>query len=158
MANKHGWFFLTVFLSVFVDRLSKHLIMKFLSDVGSISIFRYFSLTLVRNRGICFGILNNLNLRNFIVIASFIIAAGIFIYLERYGKDIQIVIASGLIEGGIIGNLIDRISIGAVIDFINFHIWPVFNLADTFIVSGVLIIFINHFKRGKYASGVSEDR
>ncbi|MCM8762592.1 MAG: signal peptidase II [Candidatus Omnitrophica bacterium] len=152
MADKYRWFFLTVFLSVFVDRLSKYIIVKFLSDIGSFSIFRYFSFTLVRNKGLCFGILNNLNLRNFIIIASFIIAAGIFFFLERYGKDKQTVIASGLIEGGIIGNLIDRISIGAVIDFINFHIWPVFNLADTFIVSGVVIILFNHFKRGKYAS------
>ncbi|MCM8820384.1 MAG: signal peptidase II [Candidatus Omnitrophica bacterium] len=153
MADKYRWFLLTVSLSVFVDRLSKHLVMQFLSDVGSFSIFRYFSLTLVKNRGLCFGILNNLNLRNFIVIASFIIATGIFFYLERYGKDKQIIIASGLIEGGIVGNLIDRLRIGAVIDFINFHIWPVFNLADTFIVSGVVVILFNHFKkRGENAS------
>ncbi|MCM8829848.1 MAG: signal peptidase II [Candidatus Omnitrophica bacterium] len=158
MADKYRWFFLTVSLSVFVDRLSKYLVVQFLSDIGSFSIFRYFSFTLVKNRGLCFGILNNLNLRNFIVIASFIIATGIFFCLKRYVKEKQIAIALGLIDGGIISNLIDRISIGAVIDFINFHIWPVFNLADTCIVSGVFIVLVNHFKRGKYASGVSKNR
>ncbi|MCM8760107.1 MAG: signal peptidase II [Candidatus Omnitrophica bacterium] len=155
---KYRWFLLTVFLTLFVDRLSKYIIVKFLSDIGSFPLSRYFSLTIVRNSGLCFGLLKNLNLRNLIVIASFVIATWIFLYLERYSKDKPTVIASGLIEGGIIGNLIDRISTGAVIDFINFHIWPVFNLADTFIVSGVVIIFFNHLKKGKYASRVYKDR
>ncbi|MCX8082293.1 MAG: signal peptidase II [bacterium] len=152
MAYKYRWFLLTFVLAVFIDQFSKYLVVNFLSDIGSLHIFKYFSLTLVRNKGICFGILNNLNLRGIIIFASFIIAAGIFFCLERYGKDRMTVIASGLIEGGIIGNLIDRITMGAVIDFINFHIWPVFNLADTFIVSGVIIILLNNFKRGKYVS------
>jgi len=147
-----------VLLSVLLDQTSKYLVVGFLSEVKSFSVFRYFSLTLVKNTGICFGILNNLNLRIFIIAASFIIGIAIFISIIRYGKDKQMVIASGLIEGGIIGNLIDRLRIGAVIDFINFHFWPVFNLADTFIVTGVVILFFHHFKRGPYASGVSEDR
>jgi signal peptidase II len=147
-----------VLLSVLLDQTSKYLVVGFLSEVRSFSVFRYFSLTLVKNTGICFGILNNLNLRIFIIAASFIIGIAIFISIIRYGKDKQMLIASGLIEGGIIGNLIDRLRIGAVIDFINFHFWPVFNLADTFIVTGVVILFFHHFKRGPYASGVSEYR
>lgn len=158
MENRHRQFFLTVFLSVFIDQFSKYLVSGFLSESGSLSIFRYFSLTLIRNKGICFGFLNNLNVKNIIIAASVIIAVGIFLYLEEYVKDKQIIIALGLIEGGIIGNLIDRIRIGAVIDFINFHIWPVFNFADTLIVVGVSIIFFHHFKRGRYVSGVPADR
>lgn len=152
MVNKYRYFFLTAILSVFIDQFSKWCIVNFLSDNGSLHIFKYFSITIVRNQGICFGILNNLNLRIVIIVASLIIAVGILFSLVRYVNDKLIIIASGLIEGGIIGNLMDRIRIGAVIDFINFHIWPVFNLADTFIVSGVLIIFFNHIKRGRYAS------
>jgi len=156
--NRHRQFFLTIFLSVFIDQFSKYLVAGFLSESGSLSIFRYFSLTLIRNKGICFGFLNNLNVKNIIIAASVIIAVGIFLYLEEYVKDKQIIIALGLIEGGIIGNLIDRIRIGAVIDFINFHIWPVFNFADTLIVVGVSIIFFHYFKRGRYVSGVPADR
>jgi len=147
-----------VLFSVLLDQFSKYLVVDFLSEMKSVSIFRYFSLTLVKNTGICFGILNNLNVRIFIITASFIIGIAIIISIIRYGKDKQMIIASGLVEGGIIGNLIDRIRIGAVIDFINFHFWPVFNLADAFIVTGVVIIFFHHFKGGKYAPRVFEDR
>lgn len=147
MDIKYIIFFSTVSLSVFIDQFSKYLIVSLLSSTGSFSIFRYFSLTLVKNTGICFGVFNNLNLKNFIIVASLFIAAGIFLSLKKVGKDKPTVISLGLIEGGILGNLIDRIRIGAVIDFINFHFWPVFNLADTFIVCGVITIVIRHWKK-----------
>lgn len=155
MASKIRIFFLVTFLSVSVDQISKYLIVKTLSETGYLPVFRYFSLTLVENTGICFGIFNNINLKTPIILASLLIAIGILFYSRKYSKD---VIAFALIEGGIIGNLIDRIRIGAVIDFLDFHIWPVFNLGDTFIVSGVLIILFSQLKRVRYASGVCEGR
>ncbi|MDD3725718.1 MAG: signal peptidase II [Candidatus Ratteibacteria bacterium] len=149
MAIRHRIFFLSALLSVVADQLSKYLMISVLSGPGSFSVFRYFSLTLVRNTGICFGMFNNLNIRNFIIVASIFIAVGIFLFFKEYSEDKHITAAFGLIEGGIIGNLIDRIRTGAVIDFINFHIWPVFNLADTFIVVGVVIILLKQYKKNK---------
>ena len=62
-------------------------------------------------------------------------------YFQKEHKELSWPLA--LIAGGILGNLLDRIIYGAVFDFINFHFWPVFNLADTFIVCGVILaIFI----------------
>jgi len=148
-------FYRVTLLAIAVDQFSKYLMLNFLAQGSSFHIFRYFSLTLVRNTGICFGMLSGVNIRNIIIIASVVIALIIILYLHRcQEKSRQMDIALGLIEGGIAGNLIDRITTGAVIDFINFHIWPVFNLADVFIISGIALIFLKHLRR-ENASRVS---
>ena len=135
-------------LSLLADRLSKWWMLRFLrEEPSSFQIFRYFSLTLVRNTGICFGMLSAVDIKVPIVIASFGIALVILIYFHRFtGNSRQTAVALGLIEGGIIGNLIDRMAAGAVIDFINLHVWPVFNIADVFIVTGIGLIFLKQIK------------
>ncbi len=141
-----------MFLSILLDQLSKRWILKFLgAEFASFHIFRYFSLTLVRNTGICFGMLSAVDIRIPIIIASFGIGLMILAYFHRFtGNNRQMAVALGLIMGGIVGNLIDRMVTGAVIDFINFHVWPVFNLADTFIVTGIGLIFLKQIKKKTY--------
>lgn len=78
------------------------------------------------------------------IIISFVLY---LIYQEGLKKNIPcnlFMIALVLVLSGAIGNLIDRIFFGCIIDFINLKIWPVFNLADTFITLGAIIIFIKH--------------
>ena len=149
-------FYWVALSAIALDQLSKYLMLRLLSgEFSSLRIFRYFSLTLVRNTGICFGMLSGLNVRIVVIIASFIIGLTIIFYLHRCPvKSAYTGTALGLIEGGIAGNLIDRIATGSVIDFINFHFWPVFNLADVFIVSGIALVLLQHM-RGKNVSGVS---
>ncbi|MBN1444899.1 MAG: signal peptidase II [Candidatus Omnitrophica bacterium] len=149
-------FYWVALWAIALDRLSKYLMLRLLSgEFSSLRVFRYFSLTLVKNTGICFGMLSGFNVRIIVIIASFIIGLMIVLYLYRCPeKSMNTKIALGLIEGGIAGNLIDRIATGAVIDFINFHFWPVFNLADVFIVSGIALVFLQHMRR-KNVSGVS---
>ena len=72
----------------------------------------------------------------------------IFYIKKNHGIAKSLQISFGLIEGGILGNLVDRIRIGAVIDFLDFHIWPVFNFADTFIVTGVFLLLFLQFRGG----------
>jgi len=140
-------FYLAALLSVVADRLSKYWMLDFLKEDASLNVFRFFSLTLVRNTGICFGVLSAVDIKIPIIAASFVIAAAILVYFHRFaGNSRPTAAALGLIEGGITGNLIDRITTGAVIDFINFHVWPVFNLADVFIVSGIGLIFLKQIK------------
>ncbi len=154
VANRNpGLFYRTALSVIFLDRLSKYLVLHFLSGgAPPLKIFRYFSLTLVKNRGICFGMLTGINLRIAIIIASFLIGIMIILYLLRSGeKSKRTEMALGFIEGGIAGNLIDRIATGAVIDFLDFHFWPVFNLADVSIVSGITLILLEHMAKKKHA-------
>jgi signal peptidase II len=141
-------FYPVAFFSILADQFSKYWMCNLLHEELSLNIFRYFSLTLVRNTGICFGMFNTVNVTIPIIIASVVIAVIISLYFYKFaGNSRLMAVALGLIEGGIIGNLIDRITIGAVIDFIDFHVWPVFNLADVCIVSGIGLIFLKQIKK-----------
>ena len=159
MENKSlKYFYLVTFISLFLDQFTKYLILNFLSPYSSFHIFKYFSLTLVKNSGVLFGLFSQFDIRIPVIIASVLI--GIVIYtvlLKNPSVYKKIQIALGLIEGGIIGNLIDRIKYGYVIDFLNFHFWPVFNLADTFIVSGIFLLFFAHI-RSNNASSIYQNR
>jgi signal peptidase II len=158
--NRNLKHFYIISAAVFgIDQFSKFLATSFLSGrPASFDIFGYLSLTLVRNTGICFGMLSRWNIKYPVIAASLLIAVFIFIYLYRQKiKTVRIQAALGMIEGGIIGNMADRLRVNGVIDFINLHFWPVFNLADVFIVSGICIILLEHF-RGKNVPGISEVR
>ncbi|MGC8977640.1 MAG: signal peptidase II, partial [Candidatus Ratteibacteria bacterium] len=137
-------FFTVFFLSLIFDQFTKTFIKNFLEKNNyNINFFNFFSLTLVKNYGIFFGFLNNPRLRIFLIIFSIVSVILIFIYVLRYEKrEKYYQFTFGLIEGGITGNLIDRIKFGYVIDFINFHFWPVFNFADFFIVIGIILFFL----------------
>ena len=122
-------FFIVLFL-VFLDQITK---IYFIGN--NIEIFKYFSLNYVTNTGVAFGLFHGFNL--FFIFISLLVA---FFILYYYNKFDSYKVAFNLILAGILGNLIDRIFRGFVIDFINFKIWPVFNLADSFIVFGVLLL------------------
>lgn len=100
-------------------------------------------MTLVHNTGIAFGLFKDKGMV-FIIIPIIAIILLIFnIYYYRQNNEAlsrSYIVAFSLILGGAIGNLIDRIAFGYVIDFIDFRIWPVFNIADSAITIGALII------------------
>jgi signal peptidase II len=141
-------FYLIVFLSVITDQLSKLLVLNLLENRISYDIFRYFSITLVKNTGLCFGLFNNAGLNPLVIAGAFIVGIIILLYIHKAPEvNSRFLVSLGLIEGGIIGNVIDRIKMGAVIDFINLHFWPVFNFADVFIVSGIILSFFVNLKK-----------
>lgn len=137
-------FFLITLFSCLFDQISKYFIIQILNS--EIKIFNFFSLTIVKNYGIIFGLLNIKKLKGLVILFSFIALVSICFYVKIKS---EYKIALGLIEGGIAGNLIDRIKNGYVIDFINFHFWPVFNFADIFIVIGIFLLFIMQIKGEK---------
>jgi signal peptidase II len=128
-----------------LDRLSKIFFIHLLGLNESIAVIRnVFHFTLVHNTGIAFGLFKDSG-SVFVVIP--LILTGLLIYNIFYYRGTEhltrtYIMAFSLILGGAIGNLIDRITLGYVVDFIDFRIWPVFNVADSAITIGALIILI----------------
>ncbi len=122
-----------------LDRASKLLVQALMVPYQSVAVIPdRFHLTLVYNPGAAFGLLPNRT--TFFVVVTVMVVAAIALYAWKVGvTQPAIRLALGLQLGGALGNLFDRLWSGAVIDFLDFRIWPVFNLADTAIVSGVAL-------------------
>lgn len=140
-------FYLVLIVCFALDQLSKHLILFFLGEGFSRDFFRFFSFTCLKNKGICFGLLGSGSARLPVVLGSLLVLVLVWWYIRRASEMTgSLQSALGLIAGGILGNLVDRIRYGAVVDFLNFHVWPVFNLADACLVTGVLLLLFLRFK------------
>jgi signal peptidase II len=133
---------------VIADQATKWLIVARVMDPPRvIEVLPFFNIVMVWNRGVSFGAFNDGSAAMGWVLTGFAlaIAAGLVFWLWR-AKDRLTAIAVGLIIGGAIGNVIDRVRIGAVADFLDFHIgnyhWPAFNLADSAITIGVGLILL----------------
>lgn len=130
-------------LTLVIDRISKWVVMTGLS-VGETwnpvaALERYVSLTYVTNTGAAFGLFPDYG-GIFMVIALVVIVAIILYYRYLPGEQWLVQTSLGLQLGGALGNLIDRLLYGHVIDFIDFKLWPVFNVADSSLVIGVVIL------------------
>lgn len=140
---------LTVAAAAFVvDLGSKQLILwSFAGGPGAIEIAPFFNLVLTLNRGISFGLFNQgSDVGPYVFLAlSLAIVGGLLIWLRRIDR-MWIAAAVGLIIGGALGNALDRLRHGGVVDFLDFHAlsyhWPAFNLADTAIVIGVSFLLL----------------
>ena len=133
------------------DQLSKSWIVSYLGDPerhGVQSIAPFFDLVLVRNRGVSFGLFNGDSAVNSIVLSvvAGVVVLGLFVWLWR-ARSVLVAAATGLVSGGAVGNVIDRLRFGGVTDFLDFH-WgewhfPAFNLADSAITIGVGLLLID---------------
>ena len=122
------------------DQLSKFLADKYLILNNTVPLVNgIFHLTLVHNRGAAFGILRNQ--LPFFIIVSFIAIILIIAGLKNSGKNKFSLykLSLNLMLAGILGNLIDRLLFGYVIDFFDFKVWPVFNIADSAITIGAIL-------------------
>jgi len=133
---------LIVLAIIALDQITKYLIVNTLSPYDSIEIFSFLHIVNVRNTGAAFGSFKSLGSSFFMIIA---VAAIIFIvYLLM--KRVYNTLGLSLILGGAVGNLIDRILYGQVVDFIDFSIgsyhWPAFNVADSALTVGIIIILM----------------
>ncbi len=124
---------------IFLDQLTKFIATRFLQlNTPVILIKDFLNLSLVCNRGAAFGILKN-QLLMFVLISIFAVAL-IFYQLKNKKKSFLSSISLSLILAGCLGNLIDRLRFGFVIDFLDFRVWPVFNLADSAITIGAFLL------------------
>lgn len=124
-----------------VDQLTKYLIAANFVEGESVRLLPYLYLTYVKNVGAAFGLFSNW--RWLFILLGFAVLAVAFYFREtikrqswyvRWGVTLAI--------GGAVGNLIDRIRVGAVIDFIDLTVFPIFNVADMSIVAGVALLFL----------------
>lgn len=138
----------TALVIVLLDQITKLLIRKNFQLNESIPIINnIFHLTYVTNTGSAFGLFKNLNW--FFMLFSIVVILAIFYYLRKKidEKEKFLQLAVGLLLGGTIGNMIDRILYGAVIDFIDFRIWPVFNIADSAITVSIVMLIVLLWKK-----------
>lgn len=141
----------TAFLVIIADRVTKIFFTDLLNMGESLPIIhKVFHMTLVRNTGIAFGLFKD-NGMFFIIIPTIAITILLIFNIFYYRKSNEglsrlYIVGFSLILGGAIGNLIDRILYGYVIDFIDFRVWPVFNIADSAITIGAILIAIKCFQ------------
>ena len=131
---------------IIADQVSKYIALEYLKPVRSIQIIQnVFALTFVENRGAAFGILQGARI-GFLIVTPLILAALIYFFVKLpYGRVYSFMRAAlVLITAGAIGNFIDRLFRGYVIDFLHatFIDFPVFNLADIFVVTGTILLSV----------------
>lgn len=128
---------------IILDQLSKILTLKYLEPVRDIPIIEnIFHLTYVENRGAAFGLFQNQKL--FFLITTIIVLGFIWFYAKSNKLNKIMIWGLSLVAGGAIGNLIDRVRLGFVVDYFNVAIinFPVFNIADCAVVIGAALISI----------------
>jgi len=123
-------------LVIVIDQATKYWIQSRMAYGESWPIFTdIFHITYILNPGAAFGILENKTW--FFIAVALVLLAGVAYLYPRLPENMIVKLGTGLLVGGAIGNLIDRVRIGYVIDFFDFRIWPIFNVADICIVCGV---------------------
>ena len=138
---------------VTLDLYSKHLILDMFAYGDKLTITRYFDLVRYHNEGAAFGFLNDAGgWQKWFFTAISVIAAIVITYLIKKHREQKLFcLGLALVLGGAIGNLYDRITLGYVVDFLNFHVnniyWPAFNVADSAICVGVALLLLDSFKK-----------
>ena len=153
---------LAALVVLIADQASKWWVLNVLDlpDVRQIVLLPVLNLTMVWNRGVTFGLLNGLGSWGHVVLAAVALAVVVALgFWLRRAESRLMAVAIGSIAGGAVGNVIDRVRFGGVVDFIHAHVvtrwgdysWYVFNVGDAAIVCGVaaLILESTFSKRGR---------
>jgi signal peptidase II len=136
-------------LSIVLDRITKLWIDRSLYPGQSIPVLdNVLWITYTRNKGIAFGLFSGLS-----HVLGVLSLLALLFFLLLYGKipyrKLDVQAGCGMIVGGAIGNLLDRLAFGYVIDFIDFRVWPVFNVSDIAICVGIGLILLEMAREGK---------
>lgn len=148
MKTKSRFIGFSIALVIFIfDQWSKFVILQIpeLSGNNIIEITTFFNLVLVFNRGVSFGMFSGHNQPLLFIGISLVIVSVLLTWLWR-NSSLMVAAGIGSVIGGAAGNVIDRFAYGAVVDFLDFHIaglhWPAFNIADSFIFIGVVVLCV----------------
>lgn len=143
LANRLEWFaFAAIALSaISADQLTKRLVANTWALGEEVHILGPFSLTHIRNSGIAFGFFSGWT--SLVAALTGVVVIGLLTFFARSGSLHPLLpVVLGLIVGGTVSNLLDRVRLGYVTDYLDLQYWPAFNLADTFIVSGIALLLI----------------
>ncbi|MDA3934671.1 MAG: signal peptidase II [Gammaproteobacteria bacterium] len=142
------WLLLSV-LVVVLDQYSKWLVLQHFDLYETLHLTNWFNLTLAYNTGAAFSFLNDAGgWQRWLFVALAVVITGVLLVWLQRARHLRLqALALALIIGGAIGNVIDRVRLGHVIDFIDWHYhdwhWPVFNLADSAISVGVVLLIVD---------------
>ncbi|MEM4239988.1 MAG: signal peptidase II [Candidatus Woesearchaeota archaeon] len=138
--------FWTAVIVIILDIATKVWVRSAIPANGSFDILPFLSITHVQNPGVAFGLLQFASLR-WVYVAVALAVAIIIANSCRHNKLKSHFLLWGLIMGGALGNALDRIFIGTVTDFIDFHFWPAFNIADSALTIGIVLLIIHAFRK-----------
>lgn len=146
------YFWLTAIIAFFLDRYTKHLVSSRISLGETYPIIQdFFHITYIKNPGAAFGLLADMR---WLFIILTLVIMGVLVYLVYTTAHNRpfLLFTLGIVAGGALGNLMDRIQGGLVIDFLDFRgIWPyIFNVADSFIVVGVGLLAVQLLLEEKF--------
>jgi signal peptidase II len=146
------WLWLSA-LVIVVDQITKRVVDSAMQLHQTIELIPYFQLTYMRNQGAAFSFLSGAGgwQRWFFIGLAIVASVFIFIWLRKLDTSRRReAVAWALVLGGALGNLIDRILYGYVIDFLDVYVgdwhWPAFNVADSAITLGVVLLLLDSFK------------
>lgn len=149
------WLWLSA-IAVVLDQASKLIVDSSMQLHETIPLMPYFNLTYVHNTGAAFSFLSEAGgwQRWFFAALAIVISAVLSVWLARLQKhETLLAVALALVLGGAVGNLIDRLAYGYVIDFLDVYYkswhWPAFNIADSAITLGVGLLLADSFRLGK---------
>ena len=131
-----------------LDQLSKRLVLEFFFNRSQpvVEVFPFFNLVIVWNHGVSFGMLAALRQPIVLAIVSTVIVGILLVWAHNNASKL-VAVALGLVIGGAAGNMFDRLRFGAVTDFLDFFVgpyhWPAFNIADSTIFIGVVLLCIS---------------
>ena len=140
---------LLALLVILLDQITKWLVLVPLDLANNpVAVTSFFNLILVWNRGVSFGMFSEAGAAGPIILTGLAVAVVLgLIYWLRQAEGWVILTGLGLVIGGALGNVIDRIRFGAVVDFLDFHVagyhWPAFNVADAAICIGAGLLLID---------------
>jgi signal peptidase II len=141
--RRFKYVFLISLVIIVLDQITKHLVLKYMNPFESIEVFPFLHIVSVRNTGGAFGMFKSVGSTLFIAVS--VMAIIFVIWLLIRAKEGYFGLS--LILGGAIGNLIDRLRYGWVVDFIDFSIgkfhWPAFNVADSALTVGVIVVLLS---------------
>ncbi len=145
-------------LVIVLDQISKFAVVARLQLGEIIPITSFFDLVFVFNRGAAFSFLAQEGgwQRYFFIVLAFVISGWMLVMLKRQAQETLPALAFALIIGGALGNVVDRFLYGAVVDFLYVHVgaygWPAFNVADSAITVGVVLMIWEQMRAGKTAA------
>jgi len=140
-------------LVIIVDMVTKSFVSAHLTLNQPLAVFPGFNLTLMHNTGAAFSFLSDASgwQRWFFTLVALAVSSGIVLWLKRLSAtQVWLAVALGMILGGALGNVYDRVTLGYVVDFIQVYYdhwyWPAFNVADSAISVGAVILVIDSIR------------
>ena len=147
-------FYAISFAIVILDQLSKKIIIANMALRDIVEVTSFFDIVHLHNYGAAFSFLHNAGgwQRYFLSAISIAVSIALPFYIKKNKHDILLAMGLTLILGGAIGNLVDRLFLGYVVDFLSLHIddifyWPAFNIADSAITLGVILLIYDALKK-----------